>query len=232
MTATKTKRKPKRVMIVDDHPMTRDGLAHLINREPDLIVAWQAENAAQALHTVAEEEPDLALVDITLPDKAGTELIKDMKALRPALVMLVVSMHDESLYAERALRAGARGYITKQEGGAKLMLAIRQVLAGPIYVSETTSARIVEIFSGQHSAAQERSPVAQLSDREFEVFQLIGQGLATKEAGARLNICAKTVEAHRLNIKSKLGLGTAAEVIAYAARWASSQTGGGTPGSG
>ena len=231
MTAAKTKRKPKRVMIVDDHPMTRDGLAHLIDREPDLIVAWQAENAAQALRMVAAEEPDLALVDITLPDKPGIELIKDMKALRPALVVLVVSMHDESLYAERALRAGARGYITKQEGGAKLMLAIRQVLAGQIYVSAKTSARIVEIFSGQPSAAQERSPVAQLSDREFEVFQLIGQGLATQEAGARLNICAKTVEAHRLNIKSKLGIGTAAELIAYAARWASSQTSGGTPGS-
>ncbi len=235
MTAAKTKRKPKRkpkrVMIVDDHPMTRDGLAHLIDREPDLIVEWQAENAAQALRTVAAEEPDLALVDITLPDKAGIELIKDMKALRPALVVLVVSMHDESLYAERALRAGARGYITKQEGGAKLMLAIRQVLAGQIYVSEKTSARIVEIFSGQPSAAQERSPIAQLSDREFEVFQLTGQGLATQEIGARLNICAKTVDAHRLNIKSKLGLGTAAELIAYAARWASSQTGGGTPGS-
>lgn len=230
MTAAKTKRKPKRVMIVDDHPMTRDGLAHLIDREPDLIVAWQAENAAQALRMVAAEEPGLALVDITLPDKAGIELIKDMKALRPALVVLVVSMHDESLYAERALRAGARGYITKQEGGAKLMLAIRQVLAGQIYVSETTSARIVEIFSGQHPAAQERSPVAQLSDREFEVFQLTGQGLATQEIGTRLNICAKTVDAHRLNIKSELGLGTAAELIAYAARWASSQTGG-TPGS-
>ena len=232
MTAAKTKRKPKRkpkrVMIVDDHPMTRDGLAHLIDREPDLIVEWQAENAAQALRTVAAEEPDLALVDITLPDKTGIELIKDMKALRPALVVLVVSMHDESLYAERALRAGARGYITKQEGGAKLMLAIRQVLAGQIYVSEKTSARIVEIFSGQPSAAQERSPIAQLSDREFEIFQLTGQGLATQEIGTRLNICAKTVDAHRLNIKSKLGLGTAAELIAYAARWASSQTGGGT----
>ena len=210
MTAVKTKRKPKRVMIVDDHPMTRDGLAYLIDREPDLVVAWQAEDAAQALRMVEKEEPDLALVDITLPDKAGIELIKDMKALRPELVVLVVSMHDESLYAERALRAGARGYITKQEGGAKLMLAIRQVLAGQIYVSAKTSARIVEIFSGQPSAAQERSPVAQLSDREFEVFQLIGQGLATQEIGARLNICAKTVDAHRLNIKSKLGLGTAA----------------------
>ena len=231
MTAVKTNRKPKRVMIVDDHPMTRDGLAYLIDREPDLVVAWQAEDAAQALRMVEKEEPDLALVDITLPDKAGIELIKDMKALRPELVVLVVSMHDESLYAERALRAGARGYITKQEGGAKLMLAIRQVLAGQIYVSAKTSARIVEIFSGQHSAAQERSPVAQLSDREFEVFQLIGQGLAPQEAGTRLNICAKTVDAHRLNIKSKLGLGTAAELIAYAARWASSQTGGGTPGS-
>lgn len=230
MTAAKTKRKPKRVMIVDDHPMTRDGLVLLINREPDLVVAWQAENAAQALRTIAAEEPDLALVDITLPDKAGIELIKDMKAVRPKLAVLVVSMHDESLYAERALRSGARGYITKQEGGAKLMQAIRQVLGGQIYVSEKTSARIVEIFSGQHSAAQERSPIAQLSDREFEVFQLIGQGLATQKIGARMNISAKTVEAHRLNIKGKLGLRTAPELIAYAARWTTSQTGGGARG--
>ncbi len=229
MTAPKSKRGAKRVLIVDDHPMTREGMAHLIDREPDLIVAWQTENAAQALRAVTAEQPDLALVDITLPDKAGIELIKDMKALRPDLVVLVVSMHDESLYAERALRAGARGYIAKHEGGAKLMQAIRQVLGGQIYVSKKTSARIVEIFSGQHSAAQERSPVGLLSDREFEVFQLIGQGLATQEIGRRMSISAKTVEAHRLNTKSKLGLNTVAELIAFAARWAGSEPGGKRP---
>lgn len=218
MSGAKTRQEKKRVLVVDDHPMTRDGLMHLIDREPDLVVAWQAENAAQALDTVVTEEPELALVDITLPDKSGLDLIKDLKAVRPELKVLVISMHDDSLYAERALRAGARGYITKQEGGGKLMQAIRQVLGGQIYVNEKTSARIVEIFSGQQSGS-EHSPIAQLSDREFEIFQLIGHGLSTLEIGERMNISAKTVEAHRLNIKSKLGLATAAELIAYAARW-------------
>jgi DNA-binding NarL/FixJ family response regulator len=226
MSAPKMKTKASRVLIVDDHPMTRDGLVHLIDREPDLVVAWQAENAAQALDIVVNEQPDLALVDITLPDKGGIDLIKDLKAVRPELKMLVVSMHEESLYAERALRAGARGYITKQEGGARLMQAIRLVLSGQMYVSAKMSARIVEIFSGQ-SAAGAQSPVAQLSDREFEIFQLIGQGLATQEIGDRVRISAKTVEAHRVNIKAKLGLGTAAELIAFAARWSSSDSGGG-----
>lgn len=220
MTAAKTKRGAKRVMIVDDHPMTRDGLVLLINREPDLVVAWQAEDAAQALRTVAAEEPDLALVDITLPDKAGIELIKDMKAVRPKLAVLVVSMHDESLYAERALRSGARGYITKQEGGAKLMQAIRQVLGGQIYVSEKTSARIVEIFSGQHSAAQERSPIAQLSDREFEVFQLLGDGKSTNQIADSLHISTKTVDVHKSHIREKLKLADSSAVLRHAIRWA------------
>src|SRR5579884_3258160 len=134
-----TKSAAKRVLIVDDHPMTREGLVHLIDREPDLIVAWQAENAAQAMQIVVHEKPDLTLMDITLPDKGGIDLIKDLKAICPTLPILVISMHDESLYAERALRAGARGYITKQAGGAKLMEAIRHVLAGEIHVSEKTS---------------------------------------------------------------------------------------------
>lgn len=228
MSAAKSKRNATRVMIVDDHPMTRDGLVHLIDREPDLVVEWQAEDAAQALKIAVDAEPDLALVDITLPDKGGIDLIKDLKAVRPAMKVLVISMHDEELYAERALRAGARGYITKQEGGAKLKQAIRQVLAGQIYVSAETSARIVEIFSG-HQSASENSPVAQLSDREFDVFQLIGEGLSTQEIGDRLHISAKTVEVHRVNIKTKLELGTAAELIAYAARWSASQKGGSGP---
>ena len=223
-----TSSKATRVMIVDDHPMTRDGLMHLINREPDLEVAWEAENAAQALEIAVAEQPDLALVDITLPDKSGIDLIKDLKAVRPELKVLVISMHEESLYAERALRAGARGYITKQEGGAKLIQAIRQVLGGQIYVSERTSARIVEIFSGQ-SAGGTQSLMAQLSDREFEIFQLIGEGLSASEIGDRLHISAKTVEAHRVNIKTKLKVGTAAELISYAARWSASKQAGSDP---
>src|SRR5689334_18552892 len=165
----------KRILIVDDHPMMREGLAQLIDHEIDLCVAGQSDTAAQALQSVGAILPDLALIDISLPDKNGLELIKDLQTLHPQLPILVVSMHDEALYAERVLRAGGRGYIMKQEGGKKLMEAIRQVLGGQIYVSEKMSAKILEIFSGRRPDAV-KSSVESLSDREFEVFQLIGQG--------------------------------------------------------
>ena len=164
-----------RVLIVDDHPMTRAGLVHVINHQPDMVVCGEAENAAKALAAVDAGKPDLVLADITLPGKSGLELIKDIKAMHPRLPTLVISMHDESLYAERVLRADARGYITKHEGGEKLMQAIRNVLSGQIYVSEKMSAHILEIFSGGQ-AAPVHSLIAQLSDREFEVFELLGEG--------------------------------------------------------
>jgi DNA-binding NarL/FixJ family response regulator len=207
-----------RVLIVDDHPMTRAGLVHVINHQPDLVVCCEAENAAEALDAVGACRPDLVLADITLPGKSGLELIKDIKAIRPELPILVISMHDESLYAERVLRAGARGYITKQEGGEKLMQAVRHVLSGQIYVSEKMSAHILERFSGGQ-AAPVCSLVAQLSDREFGVFELLGQGLSAHEIAARLHISTKTVDAHRANIKAKLVIKTTSELISYAARW-------------
>ena len=142
------KAKKTRILIVDDHPMTRAGLVHLINHQPEMVVDGEAEDAAQALDLLASKRPDLMLIDITLPGKSGLELVKDVKAMHPDLPMLVLSMHDESLYADRVLRAGARGYITKHEGGDKLMGAIRHVLSGRIYVSESMSAHILEIFSG------------------------------------------------------------------------------------
>src|SRR5436189_3556818 len=185
----------RRILIVDDHPMMREGLAQLIEHEPDLCAASQADDAAQALKSIASGLPDLAVVDISLPDKSGLELIKDIHTLHPALPILVVSMHDESLYAERVLRAGGRGYILKQEGGKKLMLAIRQVLNGQIYVSEKMSAKILEIFSGRRGDAGS-SPVETLTDREFEVFQLIGKGSGTKDIADRLHVSAKTIEVH------------------------------------
>ena len=140
--------KKTRILIVDDHPMTRSGLAYLINHQPDMLICCEAENAAGALEGVTRTKPDLVLTDFALPDRNGLELIKDIKALQPRLPVLVISMHEETLYAERVLRAGARGYITKEEGGEKLMQAIRHVLRGAIYVSDTMSARILEIFSG------------------------------------------------------------------------------------
>jgi DNA-binding NarL/FixJ family response regulator len=207
-----------RVLIVDDHPMTRAGLVHVINHQPDLVVCAEAENADDALDAVHACEPDLVLADITLPGKSGLELIKDIKAIRPGLPILVLSMHDESLYAERVLRAGARGYITKHEGGEKLMQAVRLVLGGQIYVSDKMSAHILETFSGGQ-AASARSLIAQLSDREFEVFELLGEGLSAREISERLHLSAKTVDAHRANIKAKLVIKTTSELISYAARW-------------
>ena len=213
----------KRILILDDHPMMREGLAQLIGNETDLTVCGEAENANEAIDKINTLKPDLLLADITLPGKNGLELIKDVRALQPGLAVLVISMHDESLYTERVLRAGGRGYIMKQEGGRKLMLAIRQVLSGQIYVSEKMSAKILETFSGRRSDAV-GSPVGKLTDREFEVFQLIGEGKATKEIAAQLRLSAKTVEVHRLNIKRKLNLHTAAELIRYAVRWAEGQS--------
>ena len=157
-----------------------------------------------------------------MPDKNGLELIKDIRSLRPELPILVVSMHDEMIYAERVLRAGGRGYIMKQEGGEKFIRAIRQVLAGQIFVSDKMSSRILEIFSGGNKKS-ENSPVARLSDREFEVFQLIGHGKGTREIAAQLNLSVKTVEVHRANIKEKLNLKTATELVRYAVRWADSE---------
>jgi DNA-binding NarL/FixJ family response regulator len=214
----------KRILIVDDHPMMRQGLAQLITSEPDLMVCCEADTAAQALDLAAAQKPDLALVDISLPDKNGLELIKDIHVLCPKVLILVVSMHDESLYAERVLRAGARGYIMKQEGGKKLVEAIRQVLSGHIYVSDKMSAHILEIFSGRRSE-NAGSSVERLSDREFEVFQLIGEGKGTREIADHLHLSVKTVEVHRANIKEKLKVNTATDLIRYAVRWSEAQAG-------
>ena len=214
----KNKASRKRVLIVDDHPMMRTGLAQLIDNEKDLKVCAEADNARTAMDIAVGRELDLILLDISLPDKNGLELIKDIRALKPGLPILVVSMHDESLYAERVLRAGGRGYIMKQEGGKKLLQAIRQVLGGQIYVSERMAAGILESFSGRHTEGA-ISPVQQLSDREFEVFQLIGQGESTREIAAHLHLSVKTVEVHRLNIKKKLKLQTATDLVRHAVRW-------------
>jgi len=220
MTARKSSavKSRQKLLIVDDHPMMREGLAQLIGHESDLSVCGEAGNATDALGLVEKLRPDLTLVDISLPDKSGLELIKDLHNLHPGLPVLVISMHDESLHAERALRAGARGYIMKQEGGEKMMEAIRQVLAGQIYVSQKMSARILEAFSGRRAKAS-RSPIERLTDREFEVFRLIGQGVGTRDIARHLSLSVKTVEVHRANIKHKLGLKGATELVRHAVRW-------------
>src|SRR3954471_13444545 len=224
MASKKNNSAKKRIVMVDDHPMMRQGLGALIQNEPDLEVVGEAETAAQALEVVTKLKPDLVLADITLPDKNGIELIKDIHAQGPnAPDVLVISMHDEALYVERVLRAGGRGYIMKQEGGKKLMLAIRQVLSGQVYVSEKMSSKILEIFSGRREESAS-SPVETLTDREFEVFQLIGKGLTTLQMAHELHVSNKTIEVHRANIKAKLKLKTAAELLRYAVRWVDSQS--------
>lgn len=212
----------KRILIVDDHPMMRQGLAQLIAAEPDLAICGEAETAEMAINALETLKPELVLADISLPGKNGLELIKDFQAIQPGLPVLVISMHEESLYAERVLRAGGRGYIMKQEGGKKLMEAIRQVLEGKIYVSAKMSSLILEIFSGRRAGA-ESSPVEGLTDREFEVFQHIGQGKGTRDIAEKLHLSVKTVDVHRANIKTKLKLKSAAELIRYAVRWSESQ---------
>jgi DNA-binding NarL/FixJ family response regulator len=209
-----------RILIVDDHPMMREGLRTLISRERNLIVCGEAETAGQALEAVANLKPNLVLADITLPGRSGVELIKDIRALQQAMLILVISMHDESLYAERVLRAGARGYIMKQESGPTMMQAIRQVLAGRIYLSDKMSARILESVAGKRTKA---SPIERLSDREWEVFQLIGRGESTVQIADELHLSTKTVEAHRARVKQKLDLRTMTELISFAARWVETQ---------
>jgi len=197
-------------------------MAQLIGQQDDLAVCGEAGDAAEALGAVRSLAPDLVLADVTLPGKHGLELIKDLKVLHPTLPVLVVSMHDEGLYAERALRAGARGYLMKNEGGDKLIEAARQVLAGKIFVSPSMSAKILDSFSGRNRRGN-RHDMSSLTDREFEVFQFIGQGLTTSEIGRQLHMSGKTVETHRLHIREKLGLKTGPELLKYAVRWAGAQ---------
>jgi DNA-binding NarL/FixJ family response regulator len=209
-----------RILIVDDHPMMREGLRTLISRERDLTVCGEAETAGQALDAVASLKPDLVLVDITLPGRNGIELIKDICALQHALLILIISIHDESLYAERVLHAGARGYIMKQESGPAIIQAIRQVLVGRIYLSDKMSARILENVAGKRAKA---SPIERLSDRELEVFHLIGRGKSTVQIAEELHLSTKTIESHRANVKEKLNLRTMPELISFASRWVESQ---------
>lgn len=207
----------KRVYLVDDHPIMRQGLAQLINHEPDLTVVGEANDSTDALHGIVEVKPDLAIVDISLPGKNGLELIKDIRSHVKGVAVLVHSMHDESLYVERVLRAGAQGYIMKQEGGRRLLDAVRKVLTGDIYVSEAMSGKILEIFSGRRPPIED--PVEELSDRQFEIFQLIGQGKGTRLIAEELRVSVKTVDAHRANIKDKLHLKSGNELVRYAVRW-------------
>jgi DNA-binding NarL/FixJ family response regulator len=212
-----------RVFLVDDHPVFREGLLGLVKREPGLTVCGEADNAPNALSAIERLTPELVLADIGLPGKSGLELIKDILAVRPNTAVLVISMHDEALYAERVLRAGGRGYIMKQEGPDKILQAIRQVLSGQIAVSAKMSVRLLDALSGRHAKSNKRSPISRLTDREFEIFQLIGRGKDSHAIARQLNLSVKTVDAHRGHLKTKLDMKTGTELICYAARWVETQ---------
>ncbi len=212
----------QRVLVVDDHPFMRAGLGQLIDKQPDLCVCGEAGDPAVALQWVSKNPVDLVLSDITMPGRSGIEFIKDLLALRPKLAILVVSMHDETLYAERVLRAGGRGYIMKEAGGEALLAAIRQVLSGGIYVSTQISAKILEAMSGRKPRGSS-SPIEKLTDREFEVFKLIGEGKSTRDIAQQLGLSSKTVDVHRGHIKEKLDLKDTTAVVRHAVRWVETQ---------
>jgi DNA-binding NarL/FixJ family response regulator len=216
------KKNPTRVVIVDDHPLLRKGVGQLINNEKDLLVVGEAENAAKALTAIEVLQPDVALIDISLGGASGIELLKNIKARFPKLRVLVLSMHDESVYAHRALRAGASGYIMKQEATEMVLTALRKVLRGEVYLSESLGARMLNSLVGGRSRAP-ASPIEALSDRELEVFSLIGQGLGTRPITERLHLSVKTIESHRAHIKVKLNLQTATELVHHAIQWVQSE---------
>jgi DNA-binding NarL/FixJ family response regulator len=214
---------PRRVLLIDDHPFMRAGLAQLINAQSDLMVCGEAGNPSEAFRSLAKVKPALVLSDLTMPGRSGLEFIKDLKAAEPDLAVLVVSMHDEVVFAERALRAGARGYIMKEAGGENLLAAIRQVLRGEVYVSPRMSSRILNDLSARRPRGS-TSPIERLTDREFEVFQLIGQGKSTRDIAEQLHLSSKTVDVHRSHIKEKLELKDATALIRHAVRWVETQS--------
>lgn len=212
----------KKVAIVDDHTMMREGLEQLVNSQPGFECCWTAGDLAQAIHSMEAERPDLLLADMTLPGRNGLELIKDALSIAPGLPILIVSVHDETLYAQRVLKAGGKGYIMKDAPRASLLDAIGQVANGGIWVSPEISTKIIRAFSGK-PANETVDGIHRLSDREFEVFHLIGEGRSKSEIADALHISPKTVDVHKSNIREKLELKDAAAVLRYAIRWMESQ---------
>jgi len=208
----------RRVFLVDDHPLVREWLANLINQQSDLEVSGVAGSASEGLKFMGKAKPQVAIVDISMEGGSGIELIKNIKANHPKVMVIVLSMHDESLYAERALRAGARGYVMKREATKKVLQAIRQVLDGKLFLSEKTALTMAERFvEGKPVAAS--SPIELLSDRELEVFQLLGRGFNTRQIAEEMHIGFKTVQSFCARIKEKLRLASATELLRQAMHW-------------
>jgi DNA-binding NarL/FixJ family response regulator len=208
----------KKILVVDDHPIVRQGLALLINRELDMVVCGEAEEASGAMHVLASAQPDLLIVDISLNGPDGLDLLKTIRGSHPALPVLILSMHDESIYAERALRAGANGYIMKQEATEKVLVAVRRIFNGEIYVSDRIANKMLKHYI-TGSGTLRNSSIADLSDRELEVFRLIGEGHGTRQIAAELHLSIKTVESYQAHIKEKLSLRSARELMQHAIQW-------------
>jgi DNA-binding NarL/FixJ family response regulator len=218
--AKKPKHK-KRVFLVDDHPAMRQGLKELINQEEDLAVCGEADDVHSALDGIQKAKPDIAIVDLTLKESSGLDLVKDLKIRFTALPVLILSMHNETLYAERSIRAGARGYIMKEATTENIIVAIRRVLGGDIYLSPDISSKMLKKMAGVRTG--DTDSVESLSDRELEVFRLIGEGLRTRDIAERLHLSVKTVESYREHIKIKLHLDNAAKLTRAAVEWAQSR---------
>ena len=211
-----------KVLLVDDHPITRQGMKALVNQQPNLDVCGEADNAAFAIELVGRLQPDLAIVDIALKTTNGIELTKNIKVHAPNLPVLIVSMHDEGLYAERALRAGAMGYLMKQEASEKIIAAIQRLLQGEIYLSDKIKEKMLHRFVNKKGEGMVFS-IDTLSDREMEVFQLIGNGYSTRQIAQKLNLSSKTIDSYREHLKLKLNLESGAELVRHAIQWARSE---------
>ena len=204
-----------KVFLVDDHPIVRQGLALLINREPDMVICGEADSAPAALQSIPAASPDVVVVDISLDGPDGLDLLKSIRLKDPLLPVLILSMHDESSYAERSLRAGANGYIMKQEATEKVLIAIRRILQGKVYLSERLTNRMLEQYV-YGATSSKNDPLSKLSDRELEVFRLIGAGHGTRQIADELHVSIKTVESYQAHIKEKLGLRNARELVQHA----------------
>jgi DNA-binding NarL/FixJ family response regulator len=218
----KTSENKTQVLIVDDHPVVRDGLTTIINHERDLNVCGEADDAHEALKAITELKPEVVVVDISLKNSDGIELTKNIKAGYPKLSVIVLSIHDESVYAERALLAGAKAYLMKDAASENIVRAIRTVLSGEIYVSNTISKKFLHKIAGDKTSTF-KTPIENLSDREFEIFRLIGEGFKASQIAKQLHLSTKTIETYRSRIKEKLNLPNAAELLQYSIKWAKSQ---------
>jgi DNA-binding NarL/FixJ family response regulator len=218
MTGGDTRVAPRRVLLVDDHPIVRQGLRRLIGNEPGLVVCAETETVREARQAIRDHAPDIVVADLSLKDGDGMDLVKDIRAHHPGLPVLVLSMHDESVFAERLLAAGANGYIMKQAASDQFILALRRLLDGGMYVSEAVSTKLAGQRPG--AGAQDASqPVSRLSNRELQILQMIGRGLSSRQIAETLHLSIKTIEAHRQRIKGKLELASGAQLVQFAANW-------------